>query len=65
MEMDIFKMITDQGLVAGLFVWLLYSTEKKSGEREERLHAILEKFSEKYDIVIERLESLENKLGGK
>lgn len=64
-EMDVIKYFLTQGPFAILFVWLLLYVMKRNAERENRLHDILEKFSDKYDIVIDELRNLKNKIGGK
>jgi BhlA holin family len=62
MEETLWNTLIQQGPFAGLFVWLLFTTKKEAREREQRLQDILEKFSEKYDLVIERLDRMENQL---
>ncbi len=64
-EMDVIKYFLTQGPFAILFVWLLLYVMKRNAERENRLHDILDKFSDKYDIVIGELRDIKNKIGGK
>lgn len=75
MEAEILKTLITQGPFAVLFVWLLFYVLKTFKEREReqmeinrdresRLHDILDKFSEKYDVVIDELRDIKNKIGG-
>jgi hypothetical protein len=63
-EIDVAKYFLTQGPWAVLFVWLLIYVMRNNKEREGRLHDILEKFSEKYDVVIDELRDIKNKIGG-
>lgn len=38
----ILEAVLSQGVWCALFVWLFYTTNKESHEREERLHSIIE-----------------------
>lgn len=51
-----------QGPFAALFVWLLIYVMRTNMEREGRLHELLDKFSDKYDVVIEELRDIKNKI---
>ncbi|MGY0692604.1 BhlA/UviB family holin-like peptide [Virgibacillus sp. FSP13] len=58
-----------QGPFAVLFVWLFYSSRKESQEREQKLYKtiddqndIMKGFSSKYDIVITKLDDIEERL---
>jgi hypothetical protein len=62
MEIDIYKYFLTQGPFAVLFVWLLIYVMKRNAERENRLHDILDKFSEKYDLVIEELRDIKDRI---
>jgi hypothetical protein len=62
MDIEVTKFFLTQGPFAVLFVWLLVYVMKKNSERESRLHDILEKFSEKYDVVIDELRDIKNKI---
>lgn len=62
MELDLLKYFLTQGPFAVLFVWLLISTKRESRERETRLNELLEKFSEKYDLVIGEIREIKDKL---
>lgn len=62
MEEFVIRQIISQGPFAILFVWLLIYVMKRNAERENRLHDILDKFSEKYDIIIEKLRGIDDKL---
>jgi hypothetical protein len=52
MDLDIFRYFLTQGPFAVLFVWLLIYVMKNNKERENRLQDLLDRFSEKYDLVI-------------
>lgn len=73
MEMDVLKYFITQGPFAILFVWLLIyviRTNKErevdlirtNKEREGRLHDLLDKFSEKYDLIIEEIRDIKGRL---
>ncbi|CAI6274118.1 BhlA/UviB family holin-like peptide [Bacillus velezensis] len=69
MEMDITQYLITQGPFAVLFCWLLFYVMKTSKERESKLYSqidsqneVLGKFSEKYDVVIEKLDKIESKV---
>lgn len=75
MESELLKYFITQGPWAVLFVFLLVYVMKTNKEREQRqedtnkeregrLHDLLEKFSEKYDVVIDELRDIKNKIGG-
>nr|WP_237648711.1 BhlA/UviB family holin-like peptide [Sediminibacillus terrae] len=51
-----------QGPFAALFVWLLIYVMKANQAREMRLQSLLEKFSEKYDVVINELKDIKDRL---
>lgn len=58
-----------QGPFALLFIWLLYATRKEGAKREDRLHQtiddqneVLKNFSDKYDIIIHKLDDMEERL---
>lgn len=51
-----------QGPFAALFVWLLIYVMKANQAREMRLQSLLEKFSEKYDDVIDELKGIKDRL---
>lgn len=62
MEMELSKYFLTQGPFAILFVWLLIYVMKNNKERESRLHDLLDKFSDKYDVIIEKLDELKTKI---
>lgn len=75
MEAELFSALVKNGPFALLFVCLFFYVLKRNTEREEkqdqtnkeresRLHDLLEKFSEKYDVVIEELRDIKNRVGG-
>ncbi|MED1850365.1 BhlA/UviB family holin-like peptide [Brevibacillus borstelensis] len=63
MEETIFKALIQQGPFAALFVWLLFYVMKTNRERENRLQDLLDKFSEKYDVIISELRDIKGKVG--
>lgn len=62
MEDTVFKSLIQQGPYAILFVWLLFHTMKNNKDREAKLTEILDKFSEKYDVVISEIRDIKNKI---
>ncbi|WLR44489.1 BhlA/UviB family holin-like peptide (plasmid) [Bacillus carboniphilus] len=62
MDFDILTYFITQGPFAVLFVWLLFIVIQNNKERENRLHDILEKFSDKYDLVIDELKNIKSKI---
>jgi BhlA holin family len=67
--MDITQYLITQGPFAVLFCWLLFYVMRTSKDREDKLneqiHAqneVLAKFSDKYDVVIDRLDDIEKHL---
>lgn len=63
MEETIVKTLLQQGPFAALFVWLLFYVMKANRERENRLQDLLDKFSEKYDGIINELRDIKGKVG--
>lgn len=64
MESELIKYFLTQGPFAILFVWLLIYVMRANKDREGRLHDLLDKFSDKYDVVIDELRDIKNKMGG-
>ncbi|GIO27716.1 BhlA/UviB family holin-like peptide [Ornithinibacillus bavariensis] len=69
MDETLIQYFLTQGPFAVLFVWLFYSSRKESQEREKKLYQtiddqneILKGFSTKYDIVITKLDDIEERL---
>ncbi|CAM5580469.1 Bacteriocin UviB [Streptomyces afghaniensis] len=62
MDMELSKYFLTQGPFAILFVWLLIYVMKNNKERENRLQDLLDKFSDKYDLVINKLDDIKQKL---
>jgi len=73
MENDILRFFMTQGPFAVLFVWLLIyvmrankdrekSLQEENREREGRLQSLLEKFSEKYDVIITEIREMKERL---
>jgi uncharacterized protein YlxW (UPF0749 family) len=72
-EVDVIKYFLTQGPFAILFVWLLIyvmktnrdrekSMQEENREREGRLQALLDKFSEKYDLIIGEIREMKERL---
>ncbi|MED4309154.1 hypothetical protein C6W27_09090 [Bacillus paralicheniformis] len=64
-ELDVIKYFLTQGPFAVLFTWLLIYVMKSNRERESRLQDLLDKFSDKYDVIIDKLDRLEEKFRGR
>ena len=62
MEIDVLKYFITQGPFAALFVWLLIYVMKANRERESRLQSLLDKFSEKYDVIISEIRGLKERM---
>lgn len=69
MEASLMQYFITQGPFAVLFVWLFYSSRKESQEREKKLYdtiddqnEILKGFSSKYDIIINKLDDIEDRI---
>ncbi|GAA0840442.1 BhlA/UviB family holin-like peptide [Bifidobacterium pullorum subsp. gallinarum] len=61
-EMDLVKYFVTQGPFAVGFVWLLIYVMRTNKEREGRLQDLLDKFSEKYDVIITELRDMKDRL---
>ncbi|MGG1699189.1 BhlA/UviB family holin-like peptide [Bacillus zhangzhouensis] len=66
MEMDLAQYLMTQEPFAVLFCWVLFYVLNTTKERENKLNEqidaqndVLAKFSEKYDVVIEKLDRIE------
>lgn len=69
MDASLTQYFLTQGPFAVLFVWLLYSSRKEGKSREDKLYKtiedqneILNKFSNKYDVVISQLTDIKDRL---
>lgn len=69
MDANLVQYFLTQGPFAVLFVWLFYSSRKEANDREKQLYQtiddqneILKGFSSKYDIVITKLDDIEERL---
>ncbi len=67
--MDLTQYLMTQGPFAVLFCWVLFYVLNTTKERENKLNAqieaqndVLAKFSEKYDVVIDKLDKIERNL---
>jgi hypothetical protein len=56
------KYLVTQGPFAVLFVWLLIYVVRQNEKRETRLHDILDKFSEKYDVIVDELREIKERI---
>ncbi|NYV67292.1 hypothetical protein HYI36_18635 [Bacillus sp. Gen3] len=72
MDASLAQYFLTQGPFAVLFVWLFYSSRKESQEREKQLYQtiddqneIIKRFSTKYDIIITKLDDMEERLSPK
>ncbi|KKO54514.1 BhlA/UviB family holin-like peptide [Paenibacillus sp. DMB20] len=63
-EMDLVKYFITQGPFAVGFVWLLIYVMKTNKEREGRLQDLLDKFSDKYDVIITELRDIKDRFPG-
>jgi len=61
-ELDVMKYFITQGPFAALFVWLLIYTVRRNKEREDKLHDTLNEFAKRYDIVIDELREIKDRL---
>lgn len=61
-SVDFLAYFITQGPFAALFVWLLLQTQKRNKEREDQLYDTLNEFAKRYDIVIEKLDEIKEKL---
>lgn len=57
------KYLVTQGPFAVLFIWLLIYVMRLNEKREIRLHDILDKFSEKYDVIVDELREIKERIG--
>jgi hypothetical protein len=64
MENDLVRYFLSQGPFAALFVWLLIYVMKANKEREGRLQDLLDKFSDKYDVIIGELRDIKGRFPG-
>ena len=62
MEADVIKYFLTQGPFAILFVWLLIYVMRANKEREGRLQDLLDKFSDKYDVIISEIRDMKERL---
>lgn len=62
MDNNTLQYFLTQGPFAVLFVWLLIYVMKNNRERESRLQDLLDKFSNKYDVVITKLDDIKEEL---
>jgi hypothetical protein len=61
-DTDILRYFLTQGPFAVLFVWLLIYVMRANKEREGRLQSLLDKFSEKYDVIITEIRDMKDEI---
>lgn len=52
------EMVMGQGVFAALFIWLFFTYQKESKEREERLMSIVDSQSERLEKISQTLEKI-------
>lgn len=62
MEGEIWRYFLTQGPFAALFIWLLVYVMKSGKERENQLLDTLNKFSEKYDLILEEVREIKSEM---
>jgi preprotein translocase subunit YajC len=65
LEETIMKMAmqnASDGIFLILFVWLLFHVMRNNKERESKLQELLDKFSSKYDLIVDELKEIKGKL---
>lgn len=63
-DSSVLQFFLTQGPFAVLFIWLLMYVMKKNSERESRLHDTLDKFADKYDVVVYELRKIRERIAG-
>jgi hypothetical protein len=58
MEQALLDFGMKEGLFAALFIWLLYSTMKRSEEREDKLYSFLDGMKDEFAKLVESYASL-------
>lgn len=56
------EMVMGQGVFAALFIWLFFTYQKESKEREERLMSIVDSQSERLEKISATLEKIASDL---
>jgi BhlA holin family len=59
---SIWNMVIQNGVFAGLFVWLLWDTKKDSRNREERLLNHIERQGQALDKITDTIEKMDIRL---
>lgn len=63
MELNtLIEMVMGQGIFAALFIWLFFTYQKESREREERLMSIVDSQSERMEKISATLEKIADDL---
>lgn len=65
MENTLVQTFATQGAWALLAFYMVYYVLKTTGEREAKLHDLLDKFADKYDGLECKIDKLENKIDSK
>jgi hypothetical protein len=61
----IIETVMGQGVFASLFIWLFFTYQKESRDREERLMSIVDKQSEKLETISVTLEKISHDMNVK
>ncbi|MBO5407831.1 MAG: hypothetical protein J6A61_00270 [Clostridia bacterium] len=54
----IIELVMGQGVFAALFIWLFFTYQKESREREERLMSIVDSQAERLEKISQTLEKI-------
>ncbi len=54
----IIEMVMGQGVFAALFIWLFFTYQKESREREDRLMSIVDSQAERLEKISQTLEKI-------
>ena len=60
MEKELITQVISQGIFCSLFVWLLWDTRKEAREREKKLNNLIDKFADKFNIVEDIKDKVDN-----
>ena len=58
----IMEMVMGQGVFAALFIWLFFTYQRESKEREDRLTGIIDKQSERLETITLNLGKISDEL---
>lgn len=60
MDSNVLAYFQTQGPFAVLFIWLLMYVMRTNKDRETRLQARLDKFTDKYDVIITEIRNIKS-----